>query len=54
MSEFVAFVSGLIFMMIVWYRSDNDDRRQYRIGYRDGYCDGSSGSEMEEYKINEI
>ena len=39
MAEFIAFVSGMVTMLIVWFWSSNDDRRQYRIGYRDGRFD---------------
>ena len=39
MAEFIAFVSGMAVIIVLWYWSSNDDKRQYRIGYRDGRFD---------------
>lgn len=40
LSEIVAFAFGFLLVAIVWFVSEHDDRRQYRIGYMDGYNDG--------------
>ena len=40
LSEFISFISGMALILITWYVSSNDDRRQCRIGYQDGYNDG--------------
>lgn len=36
LSEFIAFISGMALILITWYVSSNDDRRKYRLGYKDG------------------
>ena len=40
MSEFIAFIGGCVLILLTWYTSSNDDKRQYRIGYQDGFEDG--------------
>lgn len=38
MSEAIAFLAGMIAMMIVWFANDTLPRTSpYRRGYRDGY-----------------
>jgi len=49
MIEAIAFISGAIAMLLAWFWIDNNDRRQYRIGYRDGYNDAKK--EREDAKV---
>ena len=51
MTEFIAFISGIALVLITWYISETDDRRQYRIGYRDGYIDGIEGRRAKDESI---
>lgn len=37
MSEALAFMGGLVAMMIVWYVTELSHGSPYRRGYRDGY-----------------
>ena len=50
MSEAIAFIAGMIAMMIVWFANDTLPRTSpYRRGYMDGYKDA-----MKEYKKKEV
>jgi len=50
MREAIAFLAGMIAMMIVWFANDTlPSTSPYRRGYMDGYKDA-----MKEYKKKEV
>lgn len=50
MSEAIAFLCGMIGMMVVWFINDNSpDTSPYARGYMEGYKDA-----MKKYKKSEV
>ena len=53
MSEVLAFIIGLVAMMIVWFVTDGSSHSPYRRGYRDGYFDAAKAFGDAERRENE-